>query len=156
MHITWWKNIEEGFNTERRDQKTHHIMASLDEEGELSGKRWPSGYSKQNKQLKQSGVASEQGWFRELQSTIIKHNVWREHSNHWDGRLNAGSEPGSPALQADYLPSKPPGMPSQGPGQVKLRIKMVNCRKMSWRESSWSSRIWVMGKYFSCAGAQSK
>ena len=53
-----------------------------------------------------------------------------------DGRLNAGIEPGSPALQADYLPSKPPGMPSQGPGQVKLRIKMVNCRKMSWRESS--------------------
>ena len=59
MHITCWKNIEEGFNTERCDQKRRRIMASLEEEGELNGKTWHSGYSKQNKQLKQSRDASE-------------------------------------------------------------------------------------------------
>ena len=101
------------------------------------------------------------GWIQRtaINSTILKHNVWRKRGNHWDRRLNPGIESGSPASQADCLPSKPPGKPNQGVGQVKLRIKMVNCRKMSWRESSWSSRNWgnmfihpirqhTMGKYF--------
>ena len=28
--------------------------------------------------------------------------------------LDPGMEPGSPALQGDYLPSEPPGKPSEG------------------------------------------
>ena len=101
--------------------------------------------------------------------SLRRHGLFVEFSRqeYWSGLSfpspgylpDPGIESGSPASQADCLPSKPPGKPNQGVGQVKLRIKMVNCRKMSWRESSWSSRNWgnmfihpirqhTMGKYF--------
>ena len=37
--------------------------------------------------------------------------------------LDPGMEPGSPALQADYLPSKPPGKPIL-PRLIKIHIKI--------------------------------
>ena len=39
---------------------------------------------------------------------------------------NPGIEPGSPALQADALPSEPPGMPNENPKVLaKIPLKLI-------------------------------
>ena len=39
---------------------------------------------------------------------------------------NPGTEPGSPALQADSLPSEPPGKPGIKPGPTAVEAKSPN------------------------------
>ena len=41
------------------------------------------------------------------------------------GLPDPGIEPGSPALQADSLPSEPPGEPSMNETHVKLETKIL-------------------------------